>query len=146
MTRSKTSLHLIAKATAAVIALGMSVAPAQAGNLTWSFSFGTPNVHVSSGQGPVIVHAAPPVQVSRCMTNRQIINSMNDHGYRNVQFQHERDYGKPMFSYWSRGWTHKAKIDRCSGHLIPVSNAPAHPRPSHGGGHGHQGAVIYKIN
>lgn len=150
MTRSKISLHHVAMATAAILALGLFAAPAQAGNIAFTFSFGVPSVHGSGGNGSSgngFFQPAPTPQVAHCMTNRQIINSMNDHGYRNVQFKHEREHGKPMFSYWSRGWTYKAKVDRCSGHLVPVTSAPVHLQPQTSTRiNASNGAVIYQIN
>lgn len=147
MTRAKNLIKYATTSLVAITALAASALPAAAGNLGITFQFGTPNFQVHGTNRPVIVEQYQP-QVSQCLTNRQIIRGMNDLGYRNVQYEHEQSYGRPVFSYWSSGWTYRAAVDRCTGQLTPLPqpqhNVRVQPHVVHVPAP-HHGAVIYQI-
>ncbi|MCB1517539.1 MAG: hypothetical protein KDJ19_07995 [Hyphomicrobiaceae bacterium] len=126
MTHTNIKRGLLA-AGVAIAGLGLAAVPAQAANLSFTFSFGTPNLQVYSTNQPHVYVQQAPQPVRTCLTNREIIRGLKDQGYRDVEYVSENIYGHPIFSFWSSGWVYQAQVDRCTG---VVSNVERVSQPT----------------
>lgn len=135
----------------AAAGIGLAAAPAQAANVAFTFSFGTPNVQVYTTNQPYVYVQQQPQVVQACLTNREIIRGLKDQGYRDVEYVGEARYGHPIFSFWSSGWVYQAQVDRCTGVVSNVQRVQQNfntvvvidstPRP-----YAYPGPIIYHRN
>lgn len=120
------SLKTSGKAAVVALVLGstaMVAVPAQAASPTpsFSFSFGVGN-GFSPAPGGMRLHFGDSNYFDYCMTNREIVRSLRDYGYRDVQIVKEGNQYNKVIAIGRKGsnW-YQMRVDRCSGKVDRVT-------------------------
>lgn len=110
----------------ALTGTALAAVPAQAASPSFGFSL---NLLGGGGNGGIVLHFGDDDYFDFCLTNKQIINGLNNKGYSKVKIVKESNNSNKVWAIGRKyGDWYQMRIDRCTGkvdqvkEIYPINN------------------------